>query len=370
MQVLQSLELSPTSVIGSEPSLLMHNSNADPRMTDADDTSESPGGDMQNVMSFSESDLTKVSGIMSSETVSPGDEFKEAVKFSLGGDDDDNPVKIEIKKHSTILPKQKSLEENLMLLAINNSKKQCILSKENVEVQNLQLDVDQLSKELKQLCSDYSSEDSSEVSHHQDTIDSDKNKIEPDKTNRTENVCNSKTESKCDKNNCCEKTLDIERLDCLQYCKNPCAIDCPHIFDKISNGKNSELIKDIANANETMNDVIVFPSAEAVLSTISHFNDSISLEDLSESQEDVQADSNGDILKSDEPCDDNELICMGSNASHDANRLLESLSELTLDSDGDLLKNAPIEIDSSDVNVPSDDTKTAEVCSNIKSDIR
>lgn len=344
-QVLQSLELSPTSVIGSEPSLMMHDSNADPRATDAEDTSDSPGGDMQNVMSFSESDLTKVSGIMSSETVSPGDEFKEAVKFSLGGDDDEeNPAKIEAKKHATMLPKQKSLEENLMLLAINNSKKQCVLSKENVEVQNLQLDVDQLSKELKQICSDYSSEENSEVSHRQD-----KRKMEPN------------NEPKCNENGSNPKACcDIEKLDCLKYCNKPCAVNCPHMFEKISN-EDPETIQDM-NAEETMNDVIVLPSAEAVLSTISHFNDSISLEDLSESQEDMQGDSNGDAPKSDEPCDDNELICMGSSASHDANRLLESLSELTLDTDGELTKSVTVED-----NVPSE---AADVCSNIKSDIR
>ncbi|XP_077302726.1 UV-resistance associated gene isoform X2 [Arctopsyche grandis] len=406
-KVLQSLEMSPTSVIGSEPSLMMHDSHTGAQLGESD-PSDSPSDDIQNVMSFSESDLTKVSGILSSEAVSPGDDFgtkvENKVVFSVG-DDFEQSQKVDRKKHSSKMIKQLSLEDNLLQSCMKEKAKRksqkevANLSKENVEIKNLQSHVTQLTKELTDLCITYSSGDS--ISTELKTCEvSDQNantKLEErskcEKENVKPNDCEMKRGSEC-------PVIDIEKLDQISYCSELCEMNCPHVFEKITNRNDTEEIKDDTG---NMDDVIVLPSAEAVMTASSHFNDSLSHSDVpgSESSEDNNHqlevyDENATVpvesvmnIEPDEydvdrisNCemyvDDSESIYAGSNASHDANRLLEDLklmedNVLTIDGS---VKSTQIEyLNESETrgvvgDVPSVSRADEVVYSNIPSDIR
>lgn len=305
--------MSPTSIIGSELSLNNLSLPIKKPKSDMKHSPHSPCDNIQNILSFSESDLTKVTDIISPETSS------SVVDFSLKTD---GKVLFELGDNN-----REDTDNNTSDVGICNSD-QSKSRLDNLQVLALQSDVEKLSKEIAVLCNrgmneleisgGKSQKDLSASFHESDSdavkclnfsnlsdetrIQRSNSKSESDLTNMRGLKSTVKDDFNLDSdgkktlnrgmnaslkinvsehvNNEISCSIDIEKIgDYPPFCNHPCSMKCPRLMEdcpQLNTGYDQ-----CDNGDEIMHDVIVLPSAEAILTSSSHFTDPFLYDDES-----------------------------------------------------------------------------------------
>lgn len=221
----------------------------------------------QNILSFSESDLTKVSDILSPETSSVNElsPKEEKVIFSLGDDSnnlDNNEPVIDENQHKTYM------KDIAKQLSITESEDKCQSSTKD--------ECDSSSKKLP--CSESFNSTSDESSLREECSSNCMEVV--DATNLIlENIHKLEMDKQSMNEVKCPMGQDIEKLDFPPFCANPCTSNCPKI------GTNARLhpgYDHCEDGKEIMQDVIVLPSAEAVMTCSSHFSNTDELMNTTE----------------------------------------------------------------------------------------
>lgn len=312
--------MSPSSAVGSELSLNnLSLQNKKPK-TEMKHSSTSPCDNIQNLLSFSESDLTKVTDIISPESSSSAVDFSPKtdgkVLFELGDNRQTNVAS--------------NTRENIDNVG-NSNGDQSKSRLDNLQILALQSDVEKLSKEFAVLCSkglnelevgggkspvnknDLSasfnesgsdavkclnfsnlsddtriqrsnSKSESDLTNLRGlkstlkddfNLDSDGKKIQNRNTNASLKINVSEHV-----NNEVSCSIDIEKIgEYPPYCNHPCSMKCPRLMEncpQLNTGYDQ-----CDNGDEIMQDVIVLPSAEAILTSSSHFTDPFLYDDES-----------------------------------------------------------------------------------------
>lgn len=315
--------MSPSSAIGSELSLNnLSLQNKKPK-SDSKHSSTSPGDNIQN-LSFSESDLTKVTDTISPENSSSVVDFSPKtdgkVLFEFG---DNRQINEASNNQNT---------DNRNTNDIGNSNADQSKSRlDNLQVLALQNDVEKLSKEIAVLCNkglneleigggkshlsakelnaSFNESDSDAVKclnfsnlSDETRIQRSNSKSESDLTNMRGLKSTVKDNFNLDSdgkkiqnrgthaslkinvsehvNNEVSCSIDIEKIgDYPPYCNHPCSMKCPRLMEdcpQLNTGYDQ-----CDNGDEIMQDVIVLPSAEAILTSSSHFTDPFLYDDES-----------------------------------------------------------------------------------------